>query len=205
MATSAALAESNLLFAALPVSAQNQVITKTAKEVDELRAAINDKQTELRSLNNNMEKSSRKIIYIYQKLRRAQAKLKKQQEITNKRIREVYMNSYNNNFIVYMLSSSHLSDFWKRILFLNRINQLDRRLLAKNKIYLDRIDKFRKDIAERKRGQVELRRKIGKELLDLRHKYEDKQLELVRLRLQLKEKPEPKYVSSFSLDTTDNL
>lgn len=203
--SSAAIADSSLLLTSLPAAAPDNVIAKTAGEVEELRIAINNKQNELRNLNNNMENSSREIIFIYQKLRDAQYKLKKQQEITNRRIREVYKNSYNNNFIVYMLASDHLTDFWKRILFLNRVNQMDRQLLAKNKLYLDKINRFKKEIADHKKTQVEARRNMGEQILELRHEFESKQLELVKLRLQLKSQKQPKYVSSFSLDTTDNL
>ncbi|HEX21043.1 MAG TPA: hypothetical protein ENH19_00130 [Actinobacteria bacterium] len=207
MASSAAMAitEANLFFAAMPANAQNKDIVKTAKEVEALRTAIIRKRIELRTVNHNMEKSSREIIFIYQKLTDAQNKLKKQREITNRRIREIYENSYNNKFIVYMLASNHLSDFWKRILFLNRVNQLDRRLLAKNKIYLDRVKHYKKEIADRKQAQVDTRQNITEQLIDMRRDYETKQFYLVALRLETKSHEQQRHVSNISLNSTDNL
>lgn len=193
-----------VLFISLTATAQGAVddaLTKLQQEVAQLAKAVDDKQSELLNVDKQLEQSSREIIAAYQRLNLAQKELNNQQEIFNSRIREVYKNNNNYNFIALLLTSENFNDFWNRVAFLARLNEVDRNLLAENKRRLSDVQSIKKEITERKNAQIEFRRQKQKELADLSRAFLEKQAQLIRMRasLQNKAKEQSTFVSEFSL------
>lgn len=164
----------------------NPRYAEAKKEFLILEKELSLKEAELESLNRQVEHSSREIVGVYQELGKAEKALTSHQEILNARIVEVYKNR--GNFVILILTSESLSDLWARISILSRINQIDRSLLAENKRQFDKVEYLKKQIADKKNNQLELRKLKIKELAGLRLQYESKKTTLANIPPMLQQK-----------------
>lgn len=195
----AAVAGDQALIGSNQSRGQNDTLAKTQQELNLLALKIQDKQNELQNLSDQLEKSSREIIAIYQKLTLAQRDLDEEQSILNNRIREIYKNNDNNNFLSVLVTSSSLGDLWTRISFLARVNQIDREILSENNQRLEKVQGLKRDIAAKKNSQIDQRNQKTMELAELKRSYLNKQSELENLAsLPKAGQQQSTYVSDFT-------
>jgi peptidoglycan hydrolase CwlO-like protein len=135
-------------------------------EVRKLAAEIEESRDQLSSLDDELEHTTKEIIYIYQHLESSELALEQQRRALDSRIQEVYKN-YNHMILSVFLDARGLGDVWKNFRFLAKINQSDRQLLAANQLRLTEVRRLRADLAKHKMSQVELKRRKREEYLVL--------------------------------------
>lgn len=148
-------------------------------EVNQLRADVAKSEGELANLDREIETTTKEIIHLYQQIDGHERALDAQQRTINSRIQDVYKN-YDYLILSVFLDARDFSDLWKRFSFLARVNRADHDLLTANRSRAEKVKELKAELAEKKRTQLELKRRKQGEFAVIRQTYEFKQAELER-------------------------
>ncbi len=128
------------------------------QEVNQLKTDMDKTQGELANLDREVETTTKAIIRIYQQIEREEHALALQQQALDNRILDVYKN-YDYLVLSVFLEARDLSDLWRRFTFLAKINQADNELLTANRFRTQRVRELENELADKKRIQVQLKRR----------------------------------------------
>ncbi len=146
-------------------------------EVNQLRADVTKSEGELASLDRGIESTTKEIIQLYQRIEDHEQILVTQQQTLNSRIQDVYKN-YDYLILSIFLDARDFSDLWKRFSFLARVNKADNDLLAASRFRTEKVKELKVELAEKKRSQLELKRRKQEEYAAIQQAYEFKQVEM---------------------------
>ena len=146
-------------------------------EVNQLRADVTKSEGEIAHLDRGIESTTKEIIQLYQRIEDHEQILVTQQQTLNSRIQDVYKN-YDYLILSIFLDARDFSDLWKRFSFLARVNKADNNLLTASRFRTERVKELKVELAEKKRSQLELKRRKQEEYTVMRRAYEFKQVEL---------------------------
>ncbi len=146
-------------------------------EINSLRADIVKSEGELANLDSEIESTTKDIIHLYQRIAGQEQALVEQQEVLDSRIQNVYKN-YDYLVLGVILNARNFNELWKGFSFLARLNRADQDLLSANRFRAEKIKELKEDLAERKRSQLELKRRKKLDSIVTRRRYETKQAEL---------------------------
>ncbi len=146
-------------------------------EVNQLRADVAKSEGELANLDRGIESTTKEIIQLYQQIEDNERILDAQQQTLNSRIQDVYKN-YDYLILSIFLDARDFSDLWKRFSFLARVNKADNDLLAASRFRTEKVKELKVELAEKKRSQLELKRRKQEEYAAIQQAYEFKQVEL---------------------------
>lgn len=146
-------------------------------EINSLRADIVKGEGELANLDSEIESTTKDIIHLYQRIDGQEQALVEQQEVLDSRIQNVYKN---HDYLVLgvILNARNFNELWKGFFFLARLNRADQDLLSANRFRAEKIKELKEELAERKRSQLELKRRKKLDSIVTRRRYETKQAEL---------------------------
>ncbi len=145
--------------------------------VNQLRADVAKSEGELANLDRGIETTTKEIIHLYQRIEEHERALDAQQQTLNSRIQDVYKN-YDYLILSVFLDTRDFSDLWKRFSFLARVNRADHDLLTASRFRAEKVKELQAELAEKKRSQLELKRRKQEEYAVMRQTYEFKQAEL---------------------------
>jgi len=143
-------------------------------EIDQLRSDIVKSEGEMADLDREIETTTKEIIHLYQRIDEHERTLDAQQQALNSRIQDVYKN-YDYLILSVFLDARDFSDLWKRFSFLARVNRADHDLLAANRFRTEKVKELKAELAEKKRSQLELKRRKTEDYAAIRRMYEAKQ------------------------------
>lgn len=146
-------------------------------EVNQLRADVAKSEGELANLDRGIESTTKEIIQLYQRIEDHEQVLDTQQQTLNSRIQDVYKN-YDYLILSIFLDARDFSDLWKRFAFLARVNKADNDLLAASRFRTEKVKELKVELAEKKRSQLELKRRKQEEYTVMSQTYEFKRAEL---------------------------
>ncbi len=146
-------------------------------EVNQLRADVAKSEGEIANLDRGIESTTKEIIQLYQRIEDHEQILDTQQQTLNSRIQDVYKN-YDYLILSIFLDARDFSDLWKRFSFLVRVNKADNDLLSASRFRTEKVKELKVVLAEKKRSQLELKRRKQEEYTVMRRAYESKQVEL---------------------------
>ena len=146
-------------------------------EVNQLRADVTKSEGELASLDRGIELTTKEIIRLYQQIDEDERILDSQQQALDSRIQDVYKN-YDYLILSIFLDARDFSDLWKRFSFLARVNKADNDLLAASRFRTEKVKELKVELAEKKRSQLELKRRKQEEYAAIQQAYEFKQVEM---------------------------
>lgn len=146
-------------------------------EINSLRADIVKGEGELANLDSEIESTTKDIIHLYQRIDGQEQALVEQQEVLDSRIQNVYKN-HDYLLLGVILNARNFNELWKGFSFLARLNRADQDLLSANRFRAEKIKELKEELAERKRSQLELKRRKKLDSIVTRRRYETKQAEL---------------------------
>ncbi|MDP1809584.1 MAG: hypothetical protein Q8L35_08625 [Actinomycetota bacterium] len=135
-------------------------------EIAALTHDIETRQSEIGSLDSQLETTTKDIINTYQKLDGQEDSLNQEKQALNSRLGEVYKN-YDDLMIGVFLDARSFNDMWKRFTFLAKINEADTALLQANQLRLEQVRRLKQELARKKQEQIDLKRRTQMEYLQL--------------------------------------
>lgn len=107
----------------------NNDIMNTNREISLLNSKIDNLKKEIKNNNENIEKNNKLIEAQKKNMESLEKEVHETQEIANKRLRAMYINSYSESFFTLLMSSENFADLLDRIESVKRIILLDKKIL----------------------------------------------------------------------------
>lgn len=161
------------------LSEKNETLKKINKDKDVLEDNLQNINNEISNLLINIDETNMRINQTQEKLDEAVLKYNNTLESNNKRLRELYKNNYELNFLLMLSDADDLSDFIRRFSLVTKIMSIDKENLNKVNIEKENVEKIKTELEE-------LKSVNEKKYLEFNNKKHESQVLLDKLNDELK-------------------
>lgn len=144
------------------------------KETDAQIAALNE---EIETFNNTLAKNNAQINYTEseiklteEKLEQSKIEINKAQSTLGKRLRSMYKNESDSNYLAVLLGSANFTDFISRLNTLGKIVALDKQLISELNIKKEELNKNVEDLSKKKQSLETLKKSTETALKEVNEK-----------------------------------